>query len=326
MKICIVGGTGHISQSITKVLLLEGHDVTIFNRNVSGGAPEGVHQLIGDRNNRSEFELLMQNQKFDVAIDMICFNKEEALSDVKAFRNVKHFIQISTVCTYGIDFNKFPVKEDNPFNPITEYGKNKVEADLAFMDAYNQEGFPVTIIKPSTTYGPKIGLLRQIAWEFSWIDRIQNNQPILILGEGSALHQFLHVDDAAECFKYLVGRKKCIGQTYHLVGEEHLTWKIWHETAMDIIGKRVPLVGVTLELLEKHNVLNIEVCREIFAHNCIYSNEKLKRDIPEYYQKISLAEGMKKVYLEQKKSGSIPKSSPDGWEDLLIQKLRVDLS
>jgi hypothetical protein len=33
----------------------------------------------------------------------------------------------------------------------------------------------VTIIEPSTTYGPMHGMLRQIAWEFSWIDRVRKD-------------------------------------------------------------------------------------------------------------------------------------------------------
>jgi hypothetical protein len=36
--------------------------------------------------------------------------------------------------------------------------------------------FPVTIIKPSSTYGPQMGLLRQVAWEFSWIDRVRKGK------------------------------------------------------------------------------------------------------------------------------------------------------
>ena len=62
------------------------------------------------------------------------------------------------------------------------------------------DGFLVTILKPSTTYGPMQGMLRHIAWEFSWIDRIRQGKPIAVCGQGDALHQHLHVEDAARGF------------------------------------------------------------------------------------------------------------------------------
>ena len=49
--------------------------------------------------------------------------------------------------------------------------RGKVDADNVFLAAYHSEGFPATIIKPSTTYGPKMGLLRQVAWDLSFIYR-----------------------------------------------------------------------------------------------------------------------------------------------------------
>jgi nucleoside-diphosphate-sugar epimerase len=320
MKICIVGGTGNISLPTVNLLLKQGHDVTIFNRGKRGEAPKGAKVVIGDRKNREDFELKMKAEKFDVAIDMICFDKEDALSDIRAFANVAHFIQVSTVCTYGIDYDFLPVTEDHSLRPITDYGKNKVAADNVFMEAYHRDGFPVTIIKPSTTFGPQMGLLRQVARDHSWINRVETGRPILILGEGFALHQFLHVNDAASCFSHLLGRKNCVGQTYNMVGRGFVTWKMWHETAMKVIGTEVELIGTTLAQLDAFDVPNRGICRDIFANNCYYSNEKLLRDIPEFNPKLSLEQGMRDVYLKMNETGRIPKSENDGWEDRIIAK------
>lgn len=322
MKTCIIGGTGNISLPIVKLLLKQGHDVTIFNRNKQGKVPEDVKHIIGDRKNRANFESKMKTEKFDYVIDMICFDRMDALSDIRTFTGISHFIQISTVCTYGVDYNFLPVTEDHPLRPITDYGKNKTAADSVFMEAYHRNGFPVTIIKPSTTFGPQMGLLRQIAWEFSWINRVETGRPVLILGEGFAPHQFLHVDDAAPCFSYLLGREKCIGQTYNMVSRGFTTWKTWHETAMKVIGKEVELVGITLAQLDIFDVPDHDICREVFANNCYYSNGKILRDIPEFSPQLSLKQGISDVYLKMKEAGNIPKSEKGGWEDKVIEKLR----
>lgn len=322
MKVCIVGGTGNISLPIVTLLLEQGHDVTIFNRAQRGKPPKEAKLITGDRKSRKDFESKMKAEKFDAAIDMICFDKMDALSDIRAFAGVSHFVQVSTVCTYGVDYDFLPVTEDHPLRPITDYGKNKVAADNALMEAYHRDGFPVTIIKPSTTFGPQIGLLRQIAWDFSWLHRVETGRPVLILGEGLAPHQFLHVNDAAPCFSHLLGRARCIGQTYNMVDRGFTTWKRWHETAMEVIGTKVDLIGVTLAQLDAFDVPARDICREIFANNCYYSNEKILRDIPEFSPQVSLEEGMRDVYLKTKEAGGIPESEKDGWEDNVIEKLR----
>ena len=102
----------------------------------------------------------MQQEKFDAAIDMICFSREDAQSDLRAFRDVSHFVHCSTVMTYGLEMDWLPATEDHPLRKTAPYGNGKIEADAAFMAAFYSEGFPVTIIKPSTTIGPQNGPLR----------------------------------------------------------------------------------------------------------------------------------------------------------------------
>ena len=60
MRVCVVGGTGNISTSIVRLLVEVGHEVTIFNRGQTPGAPKGVKAITGDRKDRSSFEAAMQ--------------------------------------------------------------------------------------------------------------------------------------------------------------------------------------------------------------------------------------------------------------------------
>jgi nucleoside-diphosphate-sugar epimerase len=96
MKIGIVGGTGNISQPIVRLLLEKGHEVVLFNRGKGTKSPDGVRVIQGDRNNHVDFEQKMQAEKFDAAIDMICFTAEDASSSVRAFRGVGWFVQTTT--------------------------------------------------------------------------------------------------------------------------------------------------------------------------------------------------------------------------------------
>ena len=322
MKICVIGGTGNISTSIVKHLLKQKHEVFCFNRGQSGSVPEGSHSIIGDRNDQEVFEKAMQDESFDIAIDMVCMDASQALSSIRAFRNVQQFVMCSTVSTYGVQHDRFPITENHPLRPTTDYGRNKAKADAVLIDAHKRYGFPVTIIKPSTTYGPQMGLLRQISLDFAWIDRIRKGKPILVCDDGNTKHQFMHVDDAALAFSGVLGKKQCIGKVYNMVNRKYCTWAEYHTTAMKVIGKKVELVGVPYTDLERLKVPAFDICRDIFSHNLYYSSEKLFSDVPEFQPQISLESGMRQVLKVMDRDGRIPNSDKLIWEDQIIKRQR----
>jgi nucleoside-diphosphate-sugar epimerase len=300
-----------------RVLLAQGHAVTCVNRGRRGAVAPGVRLVRGDRRERATFERTLQAERFDAVIDMRRFTRADTLSSVRAYRDVLHVVQCSTVCTYGITDDGLPVTEDHPLRPITSYGQHKAAADATVLEASARDGFPVTLLKLSTTYGPMQGMLRQIAWEFSWIDRIRQGKPIVVCGQGDALHQHLHVEDAARGFAQVLGKAQCLGQTYNLVGEPPITWAAYHRTAMQILGCEVELVGVTLADLQAHNVPRREICQEIFAHHTYYSGAKLRREVPAFHPVVALPAEMHQVFAAMEREGRIPRAESEGWEDHL---------
>lgn len=322
MKIGIVGGTGNISQAVVRLLLEKGHEVVCFNRQQTSKAPPDVRVIQGDRRDREDFEKKMQAEKFDAAIDMICFDAQDALSSIRAFRGIGWFVQTSTTCTYGIEYDYLPVDETHPLRPNTAYGQNKVAADDVYLEAYHRERFPIVILKPSTTYGPVQGMLRQICWDFSWIDRTRKGKPVIVCGDGFALHQHMHVDDIARAFIGVVGKQHTPGQTYNAVNRGYITWADYHRLAGKILGKDVELVGVPFEDLRRLNVPDMGILEDEFAYNDYYSSEKLFRDVPEFHPQISLEQGMRQVFEVMEREGRIPDSDKFRWEDEIIERYR----
>jgi len=326
MKICVVGGTGNISTSIVKLMLEQGHDVTCFNRGQRGQIPDGAKVIKGDRTNRKDFERKVRRGKFDAAIDMICYTREDAQSDLRAFRDVSHFVHCSTVMTYGLEMDWLPTTEDHPLRATDPYGRGKIEADAVFKAAYFGENFPVTIIKPSTTLGPQNGPLRQLGCDFSWIDRIRKGLPILVLGNGNQALQILDVDDAALCFANIVGKEHCVGQTYNMVRRGYTTWKKYHQTAAKVLGRQVEFVGITLDDLK--NLNNFQIPGYVdwvdsFAYNAYFCSEKLIRDVPEFQPVIPLETTLERIIESADRDGRIPSVSRNNWEDQIITALRT---
>ena len=69
---------------------------------------------------------------------------------------VKHYIMCSTVVTYGNKNISTDVNENSPIQPYDTYGHYKAEAELIFKEEFEKRSFPVTIVKPSTIYGPNL--------------------------------------------------------------------------------------------------------------------------------------------------------------------------
>jgi len=85
MHVGVIGGTGHISSSIVRVLLAQGHAVTCVNRGLRGAVAPGARLVRCDRRARAAFERTLQAERFDAVIDMLCFTRADALSSLRAY-------------------------------------------------------------------------------------------------------------------------------------------------------------------------------------------------------------------------------------------------
>lgn len=144
----------------------------------------------------------------------------------------------------------------------------------------------------------------------------------MVCGDGNAMHQFLHVDDAALCFAHVLGKPHCIGQVYNMVKMGFTSWSEYHRAVMRILGQEVDMVVVPLEVIKAAQVPQSSICENIFAHNTVYSPGKLYRDVPEFRPRISLEEGIQRVLAALDRQCRIPDSDSIEWEDRLIRAHR----
>lgn len=316
MRVGIVGGSGNISTSVVRLLLERGHDVTCVTRG-RASVPDGARSLVGDREDLEWFIPAMQAERFEAAIDFVAFTPEQGRASLQAFRDVGHFVHTSTVSTFGEDPDWLPITEDHRTASTHPYGENKAALDRLYEAAHLSDGFPVTIMKPFTTYGRK-RVVRQLGIDTRWLDRIRHGRPILKVGEGNAIHHLLHVDDAAPGFVGALERERCIGQTYILVNPEHTTWSDIHTTAMDVIGTHVEQVPISADTLYELDPQKFMLVPGNFARNLLFSSAKLQRDVPEFRPTISLREGLADAYEYLSSNGLIEDVPPGDWEDQLI--------
>lgn len=300
MKILVIGGTGLISTAITNSLINRGDDVTIFNRGRSSlNIQNGYKRILGDRRDYKAFEAQMGKAgTFDCVVDMICFMPEEAESAVRAFgKRVGQFIFCSTVDTYTKPARRYPITEDGERDPspVFPYAFNKGKCEKIFIDAHERGDFPLTIIRPAYTYGEGRGILHTFGGGEYYLNRIRKGKPIIVHGDGTSFWSSCHRDDVGKAFVGAVGNPKTYGKSYHVTGEEWLTWDQYHQKVAEAMGASVPkLVHIPTDVLAKFAPGQSEWCVINFSFNNIFDNTAAKIDLGFKYS-VSWKQGVKRV-------------------------------
>jgi nucleoside-diphosphate-sugar epimerase len=323
MRVLVIGGSGNISREIVRALLQHGHEVIVFNRGKHRDPqPEGARAVHGDRRDREVFETTTRSLEPEAVIDMISYSPEDAASAVKAFAGrVRHFIHCSTVMTYGPPVPQPICDEQGPLAARTPYGQAKNAADALLLREHAERGFPVTIIKPSYTFGPGIPLHRMIGDDGNWIDRMRKRKPILS-AEGQLLFQFLPSRDAGELFALVLGREPMRGQIYNMVNPEAITWDDWHRAAGTAAGVEIEIVNAPQRLLAQ-TADRYKGIEGNFGHQQVFSGEKLRQAVPEWQPTTPLVDWMAQNIAWMDRHGLVSNSDEDTLEDRIITDLRA---
>ena len=283
MNILIIGGTGLISTSISRQLIQAGHDLTLFNRGQTEPRLEGNYRVIlGDRNDFAAFEEKMAAAgPFDCVIDMVCFNPEQAASAIRAFTSrVGQYIFCSTVDVYTKPPLSFPVVESHQRISLSDYGREKARCEDYFMAAHVAGDFPVTILRPASTYGEGGNIIHTFGWETYFLDRLLKGKPVIVHGDGEALWVSCHVDDVASAFVNAIGNEKAFGQAYHLAGESWQTWNQYHDRLAEAIGAPKPtLVHIPADLLVRMAPDHTMITYLNFQYTNIFDNTAARQDL-----------------------------------------------
>ncbi|MHB9132205.1 MAG: NAD-dependent epimerase/dehydratase family protein [Armatimonadota bacterium] len=296
MRVLVIGGTGLISTAIVEQLVARGYDVVTLNRGKTRSRlPCTVASVRCDRRDAPCFTDIARGLDIDVVIDMVAFNLEDSHVAYEAFRGrIKQFIHCSTVCVYGGPLSRYPAVEDEPHTPVSDYGINKSACEAFLTARYQEEGFPATIIRPSHTYGEGGTIIHTLGGDSSYLDRLRRGLPIIVHGDGQSLWASAHISDVARAFVNAIDNPATIGQSYHVTGDEWLTWNRYHATVAQVLGGRYYPVYIPTQDLYAMAPDIAASTFEIFQWPSIFDNSKAKRDLG-YEYRITWEEGVRRT-------------------------------
>ncbi|WP_047112153.1 NAD-dependent epimerase/dehydratase family protein [Brachyspira hyodysenteriae] len=309
MKILFIGGNGNISWWCVQIAIEVGHTCYVLNReetlNTRREIQPEVIKLKADIRNKEEVIKVLKCLEFDCVIDFICYNEEHAKYDIELFKDItKQFIYISSVTVYKRETKYLPFKENTPQwgDSDYNYALDKVRAEKVFINAFEKNKFPITIVRPAHTYDTILPV--SIGHNcFTAYQRYLEGRPALIAGDGTNLWTLTHSKDFAEAFIHLIGNDKAIGEDFHITGDEWLTWlEITDITlnALNIHEKKyihIPIEElINLSIPVSQNLKNSNFGQAFVGYRMwcdIYDNTKIKKIAPSWKQKIFFKEGIK---------------------------------
>lgn len=333
MRVLLLGGTGLISTRITEQLSARGEDVWHLNRGQRaagfGGRPvsPNVRTLIADRTHYAAFEATMQvQQPFDVVIDMVAYSPADAESAVRAFAGrCAQYIFCSTVDVYAHPHptGKLPYQDNAPRSGLNDYARGKVRCEEILEAAHTRGALNVTILRPAATYAEGAGVLDSLRGRATYIDRLRKARPIIVHGDGQSLWCSCHADDVARAFVGACGNATSFGKSYHVTGEEFLTWNQHHESVARAIGAPAPrLVHIPTDVLA--GLLPSETLTDAahwtftnFQFNNIFDNSAARRDLGFRYT-VHWETGAARLVAWLDAHNAIANSDLDHFDDSLI--------
>lgn len=300
MKTLFIGGTGLISSACSDLAVKRGTELYLLNRGVSQKhpVPEGATLLQGDvYQDENGVADLLAGHHFDSVVDWIAFAPKDVERDLRLFRGkTEQFVFISSASAYQKPPQHYVITEETPLeNPFWDYSQNKIACEERLMQAYHQDGFPVTIVRPSLTYGPTNIPLAVGSWghPYTSVDRMKRGQKVIVHGDGTSLWVFTWNEDFAKGFLGLLGNKAAIGEDFHITSDEVLTWNQAHEEVARALGVELQLVHIPSDLLAAFDEHKLGSLVGDKANSVVFDNSKIKRFVPDFECVVPWADGIR---------------------------------
>ncbi|OPZ83849.1 MAG: UDP-glucose 4-epimerase [bacterium ADurb.Bin429] len=284
MNVLFIGGTGTISEAVSRIAVERGINLTVMNRGTRPvDIPAEVTVLRCDVRDMAAAEALLTGRCFDVVVDWVAYNPEQIEMDLALFQGrTDQFIFISSASAYQKPPVHYKITESTPLaNPHWGYSRNKIAAEERLMRAYREDGFPITIVRPSYTYG-RTYVPWAVGCGWTIVDRIRKGKKLIVHGDGQSLWTMTHNTDFAKGIIGLFGNQQAIGEAFHITSDEVLTWDQIAQALCAGAGMTPSLIHIPSDFIAKYapgigaGLIGDKAC------SMVMDNGKIKRAVPDF--------------------------------------------
>jgi len=326
MKVLFLGGTGNISTACAALLHQRGHDVTVLTRGVTPAPPEYA-AITADRHDRDALRQALCDVEADVVINFLGYAVPDVETDYELLAGrIRQYIFISTTVVYAKPHANLPLTEESPKgNEFSQYGRDKQACEEWLLARLAEDGFPVTIVRPSHTYSCSWFPNPVASAGYTFAARLEQGKPVFVHDDGQGLWTLTASDDFAVGLAGLVGLEEAVGEAYQITGDAPLTWnQIYAETARALGVSNLEVVPIPTDFI-------CEVCPDMVAklkgdkaEPGVFDNAKIKRAVPDFECRKSFRQGVAEAaaWFRADPARKTVDAATDAVFDQLIEKWR----
>ena len=325
-----IGGTGTISAAITRLVAQDDEwQLYLLNRgNRSDAVPDNVFVFNADIADEGAVSAKLNGLYFDCVCDFIGFEPAQVERDWRLFGGrVGQYMYISSASAYQKPSVDYILTEGTPLaNPYWKYSQNKIACEEVLMHHFREDGFPVTIIRPSHTYDERSIPLGVHGRNGSWqvVRRMLEGKPVIVHGDGTSLWTMTHNSDFAKGFTGLMGNPHAIGNVFQITSDETLTWNQIYSCIADALGVEYKPYYVASDFLAA--VSDYDFLGSLTgdkACSVVFDNSKLKRAVPGFKATVRFEQGVRRTidYVLQHPEYQREDPEFDAWCDRVIDAL-----
>ena len=252
-KILIIGGSGHVSGTLARMAVAEGHEVWTVTRG-ERPVPDGVIALTADRHDVAQFAEAIKSAdaRWDLVVDCIGYDPQDVRQDISVFRDLaKQFVFVSTDFVFNPFHRTFPQGETSDYYQTEGYGGKKRQCELELIDGDTGD-MEWTILRPCHIYGPgsELGCLPMHSRDTELIDKIRAGVKLELVGGGYFLQQPILARDLAKTILSVTGNKKSFKRIFQTAGPDIVESREYYRIIAEILG-----VGLEIEELPVYKYL-----------------------------------------------------------------------
>lgn len=284
MKVLFIGGTGNISAECAALLHERGYDVFVLTRGRCAVPPE-YGAVVADRKDLMSMRAALHGLHPDVVVNFIGYDVEDVRADVELFGgSIQQYIFISSTTVYARPPWKLPFTEDSPLgNPFWEYAQKKLQCEEFLLKRWTQDGFPVTIVRPSHTYSKRWIPNPLSSSSYTFAARLEQGKLVYVPDDGQTPWTLTAASDFATGLRGLVGNSKAVAQTFHITSDEVMTWNQIVTEIAAALGLASPrIIPIPTDLICELAPQMNGTLKGDKAHPGVFDNAKIKQFVPSF--------------------------------------------
>ncbi len=296
MKALFLGGSGVISSACSALAVERGIELSVLNRGKTAvrPLPPAVRSLAADVRDPDSVRDVLGGEDFDAVVDWLAFTPEHVRTALDLFRGrTGQYVFISSASAYQTPPARVPVLESTPLrNPFWQYSRDKIACEDVLVAAYRDEGFPMTIVRPSHTYDRTM-----VPFDGGWtvLARMRQGKEIVVHGDGTSLWTLTHHEDFARGFVPLLGHPRTLGEAFHITSDDTPTWDQIAASLAAAAGVEARIVHVPSDAIAAADPEWGAGLLGDKAHSMVFDNAKLRAVVPDYVATIPFERGAREI-------------------------------